>query len=176
MNTGLKLALLTTCGTLLTLCACKREFGHRVSPVPQVAAKLELTGGGLARPTTFTFEQLANLPMTRLDHVLFQKTHKEDEVTSWQGPALETLLAAAQLQPGAMTVTLEATDGYAIETTLESLKDAIVALKDDQGRWLAEINNNCPLRLVPPHKPGNFWIMNLCRIKVEPAGSSATSP
>lgn len=132
-------------------------------------ATLELTGSGLTRATTFSFEQLANMPMVRLDNVLMRKTHEDDEVTSWEGPALEPLLTAAQIKPGPMRVTLEAEDGYQIEATLEDMKDAIVAMKDGQGRWLVRTGEMHELKLVPPHKPGNFWIMNLCRIKVEPA-------
>jgi hypothetical protein len=152
---------------------CKEQDGAAASEVPKVKATLELAGSGLGAPTVLTFEQLGNMPMVRLDNVLMRKTHDEDTVTSWEGPALEPLLAAAQIKPGPMRLMLEAEDGYKIEATLEDMKDAIVAMKDGEGRWLLRVDEDCELKLVPPHKPGNFWIMNLVRITVEPADSAA---
>ena len=105
--------------------------------------KLELTGAGLAKPMTLTFEQLASKKMTELDDVLMRKTHS-------------------------VNVTLTAGDGYEVDTALDELADAVIAVKDGQGRWLAEVEESCRLKLVPPHMPGNFWIMNICRIKIEP--------
>ena len=130
--------------------------------------KLELTGAGLAKAMTFTFEQLASMKMTELDDVLMRKTYADDETTSWRGPSLESLLGEAGLKPSPMNVTLTAEDGYEVDTALDELADAVVALKDGQGRWLTEVEEGCQLKLVPPHMPGNFWIMNVCRIKVEP--------
>ena len=144
---------------------CKDEVNGRTSEVPKVKATLELTGSGLGNPTTLTFEQLGNMPMVRVDNVLMRKSHYEDTKTSWEGPAL----AAAQMKSGPMKLTLEAEDGYKIEATLEDMKDAIVAMKDGEGRWLLRVDEDCELKLVPPHKPGNFWIMNLTRITVVPA-------
>lgn len=135
-------------------------------------ATLELMGTGLGKPASYTFEQLASMKMTRLDNVLMRKTHEDDETTSWQGPALEPLLATAEVKPGPMKVTLVAEDGYEIETTLKDLKDAIVAVKDGEGRWLGRDDEERALTLVPPHKPGNFWIMNPRRIEVEPVGGA----
>jgi DMSO/TMAO reductase YedYZ molybdopterin-dependent catalytic subunit len=134
-----------------------------------VESTIELTGAGLGKPMVLTFEQLAGMEMTRLDNVLMQKSHEADEITSWRGPSLDALLTAAQIKPGSMTLTLEAADGYAIECSPEEMESAIVALQDGEGRWLAETDETCPIRLVPPKKPGNYWIMNLRRITVEPA-------
>jgi hypothetical protein len=82
---------------------------------------------------------------------------------------LEPLLAAAEIKPGPMKVTLVAEDGYEIEATLDDMKDAILAMKDGEGRWLLRADEDCEWKLVPPHKPGNFWIMNLAKIMIEPA-------
>ncbi len=138
--------------------------------IPQVNASLELAGPGLGKPTVFTFEQLARMEMTRLEDVMMLKSHEPDETTSWEGPSLEALLAAAQIKPGPMTLRIAAADGYGIGCAREDLKSAIVALKDGEGRWLAEIGDKCPLRLVPPDKPGNYWVMYLTRVTVEPVG------
>ena len=155
------------------MCGCEKNTGSRSSEVPKVKMTLELTGTGLGKPTTFTYEQLGKMPMKRLDDVLMRKTHSDDTAMSWEGPALEPLFADAEIKPGPMKVTLVAEDGYEIEATLDDMKDAILAMKDDQGRWLLRADEDCEWKLVPPHKPGNFWIMNLAKIKVEPADSGA---
>lgn len=170
------------------LAACRGQQSAAVGPAPsptppeqQNAAAsgqltLELTGSGLGNPTVFTFEQLRQMDMTRLDHVLMQKSHTPDEFTSWRGPSLEALLTAAQIKPGPMLVTLEAADGYRKRCSREQLKSAIVALQDGDGRWLSQTGSTCPLRLVPPELTGDYWIRDLCRITVVPAGGSAGSP
>ena len=164
------------------IAGCRRGLQERsLEDLPQAESTAEasrvewalrLTGEGLARPTTFTFEQLSRMPMTRLDNVLWQKTHAHDELTSWQGPSLESLLAAAQVKPGPMTMIFEAADGYEVECTREEMDSAVIALQNGEGRWLSEINPECPIRLIPPHKPGNYWVMNVRTIKVVPGGSS----
>ena len=122
----------------------------------------------LRAATVFTFEQLRQMEMTRLDDVLMQRSHAPDETTSWRGPSLELLLRAAQIKPGPAALTLEATDGYHLRCTREDVAKAIVALQDGSGRWLADLDETCPLRLVPPNKTGNYWVMNPARITVEP--------
>ncbi len=134
---------------------------------------LELIGGGLGQPTVLTFEQLSQMTSVRLENVLMRKSYEDDEVNSWQGPALEPLLTAAQVKPGAMKVSLEAVDGYKVEARLEDLRDAIVALKDGEGRWLTDTDSGCALMFVPPHLPGNFWVTSIRRIRVEPVDESA---
>lgn len=142
---------------------------REVLPVERVA--LELTGPGLESPRVFTYQQLADLEPTRLDGMLMQKTYEPDEVTSWRGPALDALLAAANVKSGPMNLTLRAVDGYEVVATRTELHSAIIALQDGNGRWLAELDNTCPLRLVPPELPGNYWVMNLARITVHPRSS-----
>lgn len=174
MSRSLETVLLVGFAIMLNRPECRREADTRPREAPQVDATIELTGSGLGKPTTFGFAQLAGMKMAKLDNVLMRKSHEDDETTSWQGPPLESLLAAARLKPGAMTVTLEADDGYEVETSLDDLKDAVVALKDGEGRWLADLEAECALKLVPPHKPGNFWIVNLSRIMVEPAAGAGS--
>lgn len=151
---------------------CNRKDTHQRGSTPKVNTSIELTGSGLGQPTVLSFEQLASMPMVQLDDVMMLKTHEDNELTSWQGPALETLLTAAQLKPGPMIVNLEAEDGYAVDARLEDLTGAIVAIKDGQGCWLTETDEKCVLKLVPPHLPGNFWVVNLRRIHVEPTSES----
>jgi DMSO/TMAO reductase YedYZ molybdopterin-dependent catalytic subunit len=117
---------------------------------------------------TLTFEQLARMESIRLDEVLIQTSHTPDRVTGWLGPPFEALLEAAGVKPGPMTITLHASDGYTVHCQREELGSAIVALQDGDGHWLSELADGCHLRLVVPDKPGNYWIMNVNRITVEP--------
>ena len=156
-------------------CGCRKNTDNQSPEAPKVSSTLRLTGSGLDKPATFTFEQLAGRTMARLDKVLMRKSHEEDEITSWEGPALADLLAEAKIKAGNMRVTLVAKDGYEMQATLEDMKDAVVALKDGEGHWLFDVEEDCALRLVPPHKPGNFWIMNLSAIRFEPADGGQPS-
>ncbi|MCK4341729.1 MAG: molybdopterin-dependent oxidoreductase [Phycisphaerae bacterium] len=183
MNTRLlrrtvKGVLLATAVSLLMLSGCNQGV-DAVSgatprkPRPVIATEnytLELTGVGLGRPAAYSFEQLSQMEVIRLDNVLMQKSHGPDEMTSWRGPALETLLKAAEIKPGPMYLTLEAMDGYKLRCTRLELDSAIIALQDGQGRRLSQLDNTTPLRLVPPKLTGNYWISNLVRIIVEPVG------
>lgn len=153
----------------------QREAGSKEG-MPRVEATIELTGPGLSQPRTFAFEQLAAMEMTRIDNVMMLQSHGPDEITGWRGPSLDVLLAAAGVKPGPMVLAFEATDGYGLDTSRQELGPAIVALQDGDGRWLAEIDRTCPLRLVVPDKPANYWIMNLQKITVEPQGGAGVSP
>jgi DMSO/TMAO reductase YedYZ molybdopterin-dependent catalytic subunit len=144
---------------------------QRASPVnetPSAAFTIELTGSGLHRPMTLTFEQLARMETVRLDEVLMRTSHGPDRMTSWLGPPFEALLEAASVKAGPMTVTLHASDGYTIGCRREELRSAIMALQNGDGHWLSELAEGCHLRLVVPDKPGNYWITNIRRITVEP--------
>jgi DMSO/TMAO reductase YedYZ molybdopterin-dependent catalytic subunit len=116
------------------------------------------------------------MEMTRLENVLQQRTHLPDEVSSWEGPALDLLLARAEIKLGPMLLTVEGADGYMVKREREDLRSAIVALKDGDGRWLAEVGDRRPLRLVPPHTTGNYWVSNVTRITVEPVPNSLLGP
>jgi hypothetical protein len=183
MKSG-RVVRLAACACILVIGGCEEEAGDATGDqakpagaskqeIPKVDATLELTGSGLGQPTSFSFEQLAAMPFVRLDDVLMLKTHEDDEVTSWQGPALQPLLEAAQIKPGATEITLIAKDGYEMEVTLDDLKDAIIALKNREGQWLSEVERRGHWKLVPPHKPGNFWIVDLERVTVEQGPASA---
>lgn len=183
MGSSFKVAHAAAC--LLIIVGCKKEL-HSNAPkdrppaqtktgIPKVEWTLELTGSGLGKPMVFTFEQLARMEMTRLDNVLMMRTHEADKTISWEGPSLEALLAAAEIRPGPMRLRLEAQDGYGAEATLDDLKSAIVALKDGEGRWLTQTKEPCPVRLIPPTMPGNYWVMCLNRITVEPLAGPSPS-
>ena len=136
---------------------------------------IEITGSGLGKTTVFTYQQFAAMEMTRLDNVLQQKTHFPDETSSWRGVPLDKLFDAVEIKPGPMTFTLEAVDGYQISGTREHLRSAIIALQDGDGRWLTEIGQRRPVKLIPPHATGDYWVSNLVRIIVSPERDSQSS-
>ena len=183
-NLGLARWMSLVCVYLMLPCGCAKD--HRVNTgaqiptqtakeVPTVEWKVEITGSGVGKTTVFTYQQLAAMKMVQLDDVLQQKTHFPDERSGWRGIPLDKLLEAAEVKPGPMIFTLEAVDGYRIRATREQLESAIIALQDGEGRWLTEIGRRRPLKLVPPHATGDFWVRNLDRILVEPAEDSASS-
>ena len=137
--------------------------------IPQVEHTLELTGSALGKPTVFTYTQLAQMPLSPLYDILMQKSHSPDEMTSWQGVRLAELLKAAEVKAGPLRFELKASDGFEMRSTSEVMASALLALRDGKGQWLAQLNEECPLRLVVPDKPGNYWIMNPILISVEPA-------
>ncbi len=142
---------------------------------PDVKSTLELAGSGLERPRAFAFEQLSAMDMVEVNDVMMLKSHEPDEVTSWRGPSLAGLLKAAGVESGPMLLEFEAADGYGFDLPLDELGGAIVAVQDGAGRWLADLDKNCPLRLVIPDKPANYWVMNLSRIVVEPISEAGPS-
>jgi hypothetical protein len=137
--------------------------------VPRVEWTVEFTGSGLAKPTAFTYEQLSQMKLTRLDDVMMLKTHGPDQLTSWRGVSMDALLEATQLKPGSMSFVFEAPDGYKVKCSRRELKSAMLALQDGDGKWLAESDPTKPIRLVPPEKPGDYWMANPGRVIVEPA-------
>ena len=139
---------------------------NAVTACPDVDFVLELAGPGLANPRAFTYRELGAMEMVRLDEVLMRKSHEDDETTHWIGPAIGDLLERCGLKEGDMILTLEAADGYEIEASLADMKDAVVALQNGEGRWLVDLDADLPVKLVPPHLPGNFWVMNPTRIHV----------
>ena len=185
MVNSLRVAGAVACVCVLVFGGCERSVGARparyqyaarsTKEVPQVGTTVELTGSGLDKPEVFTYEQLARMELMQLDDVRLRKSHYPDEVTSWRGPLLDVLLAEAEVRPGPMSFTLEGPDAYKIDCRRDDLTSAIIALQDGDGRWLADLDKTRPWRLVVPQMPGNYWIMNLHRITVEPAADSRSS-
>ncbi len=93
------------------------------------------------------------------------KSVGEDEVTSWSGVELSSLLSETGAADFA-TITVIAVDGYAIEISANELSDAIIALKDS-GEWIAEVSpDKGPIRLVTPDTPANRWVFQVIEIQV----------
>ncbi|HNQ23562.1 MAG TPA: molybdopterin-dependent oxidoreductase [Phycisphaerae bacterium] len=176
--TGLAILLVGGCSGGPRRDGCGWRGGSKVSVVaiPEVNHMLELAGSGLSKPRSLSYRDLAGMPTRRVENVLMEKSHSPDEVTSWEGVPVRTLLAAAGLKRGPMRVEVRAADGFGMSMASDVLREAVLALKDGEGRWLAEVSPKSPLRLVVPGKPGNYWIMNPCRIVVEPGEGEEAEP
>ena len=142
---------------MLSLTACG-------SGAPKVEWELKISGD-VQTPLTFTYDNLASREMVDLTEILMAKSVGEDEVTSWSGVALSSLLSEAGANDFA-TITVIAVDGYAIEISADELTDAIIALKDS-GEWIAEVSpDKGPIRLVTPDTPANRWVFQVIEIQV----------
>jgi DMSO/TMAO reductase YedYZ molybdopterin-dependent catalytic subunit len=135
---------------------------------PKVDWQLKVSGG-VSTPLTLSFAELAKMPQKDLSDILMEKSRGEDVTTSWSGVAIEDLLAKAGAGEYS-SVTVIASDGYAIEISKDELKDAIVALKQG-GKWIASADpDHGPIRLVAPTTPANRWAYQLAEIQVNAAG------
>lgn len=132
---------------------------------PKVEWELSISGD-VSNPTTITFNELAELPQVELNDVLMEKSRGEDEVRSFSGVDISTLLESAGAPDDYSTITAIAADGYAIEITRDEMVDGIVALKDS-GEWIIEKDpGSGPMRLVFPTTPANRWVFQVTEIVV----------
>lgn len=142
----------------LILTACGSAAG-----VPKVDWTVKVSGA-VSKPMTLAFKDLAKRPQVTLKDVLMRRSQGEDTKNSWEGPSVMAILKDAGVSVKAKGVVCSATDGYAKELTVDELKDAIIALKQD-GKWISP-NEKGPIRLVVPDKPANSWIAGLVELKV----------
>ena len=142
---------------LLSLSACG-------GGAPKVDWELTISGD-VESPVTFSYKELAAMEEVDLTEILMEKSTGEDEITSWSGVALDSLLD----QAGAgdfSTITALAEDGYAVEMAAGDLNNAIVALKVS-GDWIAEVTpDKGPIRLVTPDTPASRWVFQITEIQV----------
>jgi DMSO/TMAO reductase YedYZ molybdopterin-dependent catalytic subunit len=132
---------------------------------PKVDWELSITGD-VSNPTVFSYEELAEMPLIDLNDVLMEKSRGEDEVRSFSGVDLTTLLEMAGAPEDFSTITATAADGYAIEISKDEMADGIVAIKQS-GEWITKVDAGAgPIRLVFPDTPANRWVFQIIEIKV----------
>jgi DMSO/TMAO reductase YedYZ molybdopterin-dependent catalytic subunit len=135
--------------------------------IPKVDWTLSISGD-VSNPVSYSFDELANMDMVNLDDVLMEKSRGEDEVRSFSGVPLATLLAGAGASDDFSTITATAADGYAIELSKDELVDGIVALKQG-GDWIVDADPDAgPIRLVFPTTPANRWVFQVTELIVNP--------
>ena len=132
---------------------------------PKVEWELSISGD-VSNPVTYTFAELAKMEMVDLDDILMEKSRGEDEVRSFSGISLTTLLEAAGAPEDYSTITAVAGDGYAIEISKDEMADGIVAMKQS-GKWIVDEDPDAgPIRLVFPLTPANRWVFQIQEIIV----------
>jgi len=137
------------------------------SNVPNVEWTLKI-GGEVSNPLTLSYADLVAMDFVDLDDVLMEKSRGEDEVRSFSGIDLATLLEEAGAPADYSTLTAIAADGYAIEISKDEAVNAIVAMKQDD-EWITEIDPDAgPIRLVFPTTPANRWVFQIIEIDVNP--------
>lgn len=157
MKKQIWLALILGLLILLGLSACG-------GGTPKVDWELRISGD-VESPLTFSYQDLAAMEEVDLTEILMEKSTGEDEVTSWSGVALDSLLAEAGAGDFS-SITALAADGYAVEMTAGDLNNAIIALKDG-GEWIVEVTpDKGPIRLVTPDTPANRWVFQVTEIQV----------
>jgi len=134
---------------------------------PNVDWELAITGD-VASPVTYRYEELAKMEMVDLEDVLMEKSRGEDEVRSFSGVLLDTLLEKAGVNEGFSTITAMAADGYAIEISLDEMVNGIIALKQS-NEWIVDADPGAgPIRLVFPETPANRWVFQVNEIVINP--------
>ncbi len=134
---------------------------------PKVDWTLSISGE-VSNPVSYSYDELARMDMVNLDDVLMEKSRGEDEVRSFSGVDLATLLEEAGAPDDFSTITAIAADGYAIEISRDEMVDGIVALKQS-GEWIVDADPDAgPIRLVFPSTPANRWVFQITEIIVNP--------
>ena len=135
------------------------------SSAPNVDWMLKITGA-VNEPLEITYKELAKMELIDLSDILMDKSIGEDEITSWSGVSLATLLEQAGAVEEYLTITAFAADGYAIEITYDEAEGAIVAMKEGE-EWIQNADpDSGPIRLVCPQTPANRWVFQLQEIQV----------
>lgn len=134
---------------------------------PKVDWELSISGE-VTSPTTYTYQDLADMEMVDLGDVLMEKSRGEDEVRSFSGIPIEQLLETVGVLGDYSTITAKAADGYAIEITKDEMVNGIIALKQSD-EWITKIDPDAgPIRLVFPETPANRWVFQVTEIIVNP--------
>jgi len=135
--------------------------------VPDVDWTLKI-GGEVSNPLSLSYTDLAAMDFVNLDDVLMEKSRGEDEVRSFSGVDLATLLEEAGAPADYSTLTAIAADGYAIEISKDEAVNGIIAMKQ-ADEWITDADPDAgPIRLVFPTTPANRWVFQIIEIDVNP--------
>jgi hypothetical protein len=137
-------------------------IADRPAPVDPAAWRLAIEGL-VARPVTFTYEQLRQLATDERTATL-DCTGGWYSTQKWQGVDVARLLDLAGVSEGAQSVTFEAVSGYKRRFTVAEARRYLLAL-DVAGRPL-DHGHGFPARLVAPDQRGVNWVKWVTRIGV----------
>jgi hypothetical protein len=157
MSKSMKLLSLVV--VLLALVACSEES-------PDVEWELAVDGD-VNQPVTYAYGDLVELRRARLTDVPTRDPENPDEKESWEGITLFLLLQ----EPGGVEYNVDSwalitlADGSTRRYSMADLRGALIALKDGDGNWLADLGES-PLRLIPPNLPNSDWLEGPVRISI----------
>lgn len=125
-------------------------------PTPQLEiSNWQLAITGLAKPLTFTWDELLKLPKTQITADIHCVTKWSKFDTHWTGVSLKYLLDLAQVSPSATHLIAHSADSYTTNIPIQDIKtdQAIVAYEYD-NKPIPTVHGG-PVRLVIPHL--YFW-------------------
>jgi DMSO/TMAO reductase YedYZ molybdopterin-dependent catalytic subunit len=146
------------------LSACGAAGGGGASSAPKVDWKVSITGA-VSKPLALTYADLAKRPQVTLKDVVMRRSQGEETKNTWSGPSLEAILKDAGISAKATGITCIAKDSYAMKMTMDDIKNAIIALKQDD-KFIDTDAKSGPVRMLAPDKTANFWVGQLVEIKV----------
>ena len=111
--------------------------------------------GDVDSPLTLTWDQFKALPRKTVETDIHCVTRWSKLGTTWEGVAIQEILALAQVRPSARFVVAHAEQGYTANLPLDVLDDADVLLADTFDGKPLEKDHGWPLRLVVPKR--YFW-------------------
>ncbi len=110
--------------------------------------------------TTITNETIADLTVVNKD--LVKKAKQGDKTNNWSGVSLMDALKEVGVTE-AVALTIEATDGYAVDYTAEITEKALLTFEKD-GEALGE---DGPTNTVVEGEAANLWMKNVAKITVK---------
>jgi DMSO/TMAO reductase YedYZ molybdopterin-dependent catalytic subunit len=122
--------------------------------------------GLVATELSLTYDDLRRLPkMTATPRLVCQGFF--EDVTTWSGASLQTILEMAGVQPGAERIKMTSADGYSTTLSLEkALAPENFLAYELMGQPLPVLHG-FPVRAVIPGQNGNVWVKWLVEIVVE---------
>lgn len=148
------------------------SFSGRFPAVSWIADRPEPVGiedwglgisGAVAQPFTLTYEQLQEMASDEITATL-DCTGGWYTTQVWRGVSLRRLLALAEADDRARSVTVTAVSGYQRRFTLAEAENYLLALRV-AGEPLTH-SHGFPLRLVAPDQRGVNWVKWVSRIQV----------
>lgn len=126
-------------------------------------------------PLSISYKQIQSYP-TVTEKLELVCPGVEDQTEEWTGVPVSTLLAEADLRPGASEVVFTGVDGYSIELPLDSVQQsgAFLAYLVD-GQTLTQWRGY-PLRLVLGGSQGASWVEWITNIEIKPTSASLANP
>ncbi len=124
-----------------------------------------VVSGLVDHPLQLTYDQLRCLPKVEARPTLICVGAFED-VATWAGPRLETVLELAGVQAGAKDIELISADEYTVAVPLDAARDAKNLLAYELNGETLPVLHGFPLRAVFPDLTGNKWLKWLVEIKV----------